>query len=357
MITAVIMAGGKGERFWPKSRKKAPKQLINIIGEKTMIQETVDRLGDLTDCKDTYIITGEEYFKPISKQLPNIPRENILIEPMGKNTAACIGLSAIHIAKKDPDAIMIVLPSDHLIKDNDSFINILKQAVKVANSGKHIVTIGIKPTQPETGYGYINFGEQVNISNFDSVYKVREFVEKPDIRTAERYLEDGRYLWNSGMFVMKASTILASISEFMPMLYDVLQKISLAIGKPNYKEVLKEEYSKLQSISIDYGIMEHERNIYVIPGDFGWDDVGSWTSLERIQESDEQGNIISGNIVSVDTSKCIIQGNGKLIATIGLEDLIIVDTDDATLICTKDKAQQVKDVLKQLKDMKAEEYL
>nr|WP_273222472.1 mannose-1-phosphate guanylyltransferase [Geosporobacter ferrireducens] len=357
MIAAVIMAGGKGERFWPKSRIRLPKQLISLTGEKTMIQETVDRLKTYIKQNDIYVVTGEEYASPISHQLPDVPAENIIVEPMGKNTAVCIGLTALHIARKDPEAVMIVLPSDHLIKNKENFLSILDEAASIAKQGENLVTIGITPTHPETGYGYIHFEDKIDSKFCDSVYKVKKFVEKPDKATAKKYMDSGKYLWNSGMFIWKVSTILNNIKKFMPDLYKSLMVINEAFDRDNCAQVLYEEYAKLQSVSIDYGIMEHAENIYVIPGIFGWDDVGSWTSLERIHDVDEYGNIIRGNIVHLDTKQCIIEGNRKLIATLGVEDLIIVDTEDATLICAKEKAQQVKDLLKMLKENDAEKYL
>lgn len=357
MVAAVIMAGGKGERFWPRSRKSLPKQLIKLVSDKTMMQETVDRLDNFIDDDNIYVVTGEEYKAAIFDQLNSVPEENIIVEPMGRNTAACIGLAAIQIARKNPDAVMIVLPSDHLIKNRENFISILEQAAKVAELGDNIVTIGITPTHPETGYGYINFEDKMDNKYCDMMYKVKKFVEKPDKYTAQKYVDSGKYLWNSGMFLWKASTILNNMKKFMPKLYEALLKIDSSWGKADYDKVLFEEYSKLDSISIDYGVMEHVSNIYVIPGIFGWDDVGSWTSLERIHETDERGNIISGNIIQMDTSKCIIQGGDKLIATLGIEDLIIVDTEDATLICSKDKAQQIKSLLGKFKELKAEDYL
>lgn len=357
MIAGVIMAGGKGERFWPKSRVKLPKQFISLTGQKTMIQETVDRLKEYIKTDDIYVVTGEEYASPISHQLPSIPSENIIIEPMGKNTAACIGLTALHIARKDPEAVMIVLPSDHLIKNKENFIVILDEAVSIAKQGDNLITIGITPTHPETGYGYIQFEDKVDSRYCDSVYKVKRFVEKPDKATAKKYMDSGKYLWNSGMFIWKVSTILNNIQKYMPKLYESLMVIQKALEQENWEQVLQEQYAKLESISIDYGIMEHAENIFVIPGIFGWDDVGSWTSLERIHDSDEHGNITRGNVIHLDTKKCIIEGNGKLIATLGVEDLIIVETEDATLICSKEKAQQVKDLLKKLKENKREEYL
>ncbi|RKD32266.1 mannose-1-phosphate guanylyltransferase [Thermohalobacter berrensis] len=359
MISAVIMAGGKGERFWPKSRKKQPKQLLKLTNDdKTMIQLTVDRIEKLVDSNNIFIATVEDYAHPINSQLPQVPKQNILVEPMGKNTAACIGLAAVHIAKKDPDAVMLVLPSDHLIKNNEKFIDVLKTAKEVAEQGENLVTIGIRPQYPETGYGYINFEEKIDSINGNDVLKVNRFVEKPDKETAKKYLESGKYLWNSGMFAWKVSTILKCMEMYMPELYKGLMKIKEAIGTDKEEEVLCSEYSKFESISIDYGIMEKAESIFVIPGDFGWDDVGSWTSLERINNPDKEGNVVKGdNVITLDTKKCIIEGSNKLIATIGVEDLVIVDTDDATLICSKEKSQQVKNLLKKIKIMKKENYL
>lgn len=357
MITAVIMAGGKGERFWPKSRKKTPKQLLNLTGEKTMIQETVDRLKGFIEDKNIYIATGEDYAEAIHEQLPQIPKENIIVEPMGKNTAACIGLAAKYIEKKDPKATMIVLPSDHLIKNTENFKSTLLWASRVADHDHNLVTLGITPTQPETGYGYINFDSNTDLPICGHAYKVKAFVEKPDKHTAVKYLESGEYLWNSGMFIWKVDSILKNIEKHMPKLHEVLNGIAKSFDSEDFNEILYKEYSKLDSISIDYGIMEKAKNIYVLPGIFGWDDVGSWTSLERIFETDDKGNVVKGNIINLDTNGCIIEGRDKLIATIGIEDLIIVDTEDATLICDKEKAQDVKKLLKELKERKAENYL
>ncbi|MGF7399134.1 mannose-1-phosphate guanylyltransferase [Thermoanaerobacterium thermosaccharolyticum] len=355
MITGVIMAGGKGERFWPKSRIKMPKQFLKLYGEKTMIQQTVDRLKKLMPIENIFVVTNIDYAGIISDQIPELPTENILIEPMGKNTAACIGLAALHTERLDKDSLMIVVPSDHVIKDEETYIDVLVSALEKAQDGDNLVTIGIKPTHPETGYGYINFKKLTNeIINNNPIYKVEKFVEKPDHDTAVKYVKSGDYLWNSGMFIWKTSTILKAIKEYMPGLDKALNMIREYFDSDEIEKVLYEEYSKLESISIDYGIMEKAKNVYVVPGDFGWDDVGSWTSIERLYEKDENGNVIKGNVVSVDTKKCIITGNDKLIATLGIEDVIIVDTEDALLICSKDKAQNVKEVLKELREKKSE---
>ncbi|WP_434578839.1 mannose-1-phosphate guanylyltransferase [Thermoanaerobacterium thermosaccharolyticum] len=355
MITAVIMAGGKGERFWPKSRIKMPKQFLKLYGDKTMIQQTVDRLKRLMPIENIFVVTNIDYAGLISDQIPELPTENILIVPMGKNTAACIGLAALHTERLDRDSIMVVVPSDHVIKDEETYLGVLKTAIEKAKSGNNLVTIGIKPQHPETGYGYINFKKITNeIFHNNPVYKVERFVEKPDYDTAVKYVESGDYLWNSGMFIWKTSAILNAIKEYMPQLYSALNVIRENFDSDEIEKILYEEYSKLESISIDYGIMEKANNVYVVPGDFGWDDVGSWTSIGRLYEKDENGNVIKGNVVIVDTKKCIITGSDKLIATLGIEDVIIVDTEDALLICSKDKAQNVKEVLQELKGKKSE---
>ncbi|MBC2581575.1 mannose-1-phosphate guanylyltransferase [Clostridium sp. DJ247] len=358
MIHAVIMAGGKGERFWPRSRQKMPKQLLSLTDDgKTMIQLTVERVNSLCGYENTYIVTNSDYSGIIKEQLPQVSEDNIIIEPMGKNTAPCIGLAAINIAKKDPDGVMIVLPSDHLIKNNILFLKTLKSAVEQAQKGENLITIGITPAYAETGYGYINFEEETDSLSAYASFKVKKFVEKPDKKKAEEYLVSGDYLWNSGMFVWKVSTILKNIKTHMPDLYEGLIKISETLDTDTEDNVLLQEYSKFEGISIDYGIMEKAENIYTIPGNFGWDDVGSWTALERVQVSDELGNIIKGNAVSIDTKNCIIQGGNKLLATIGIEDIVIVDTDDATLICSKDKCQDIKKLLNELRLLKKDSYL
>jgi len=308
---------------------------------------------------EIYIVTNPDYASITSNQLPEIPTENIIVEPMSKNTVVCIGLSAIYIRKRyGEDAIMIVLPSDHLIRDEDEYIRILRLAIQVAKQEGNLVTIGLKPTAPETGYGYIKIGNRVTPKGLDAVYEVESFVEKPDKKTAAKYVDSEEYLWNSGMFVWKVSTILNNIKQHMPQLYKSLERISTVMDSDQLDEVLYEEYSKLESISIDYGVMEKANSVYVIPGDFGWDDVGSWTALEKIEEPDENGNIVKGNIITVDTKKCIIHGSDKrLLALLGLENLIIVDTDDVTLICPKNKAQDIKKLLKEVKEKNLILYL
>ena len=346
-IKVVIMAGGIGERFWPKSRKSLPKQFLNIVGENTMIEDTVNRLFPLVSLEDIYISTGERYAELVKELLPHLPHENIIVEPFGKNTAACIGLAAIHIEKNTPDAMMVVLPSDHIINNENAFIETLKQAISNASHDNYITTIGIVPTHPETGYGYIKTHSETNNNNCK---KVANFVEKPNYRTAKSYLDSGDYLWNSGMFIWSTSTFINNMKTFMPSHYELLKGIGLMIGTPNYYDTLIENYGKLESISVDYGILEKANDIYVIPGDFGWDDVGSWNAVERFNPLDAHKNSIKGNVTTLSTQNCTIDSNTqKLIVTIGLQDLIIVDTEDALLICSKEKTPDIKEALKLLK--------
>ena len=354
-ITALIMAGGRGERFWPKSRKTMPKQFLSLTDDgKTMIQLTVERISSVVDMEDIYIATNKDYKELVRSQLPGIPEENILCEPVGRNTAPCIGLGAVHMAKKYDDAIMLVLPSDHLIKFNKMFLSVLKDSCDIAEKDRNLVTIGITPAYAETGYGYIKFDSHVMEGR---AYKVDRFVEKPSLEVAKEYLETEEYLWNSGMFVWKLSSILYNLERFMPETFAGLKRIQASIGTPEEEDVLRKEFAQFQSQSIDYGIMEKAENIYTVPGTFGWDDVGSWLAVERIRKSNEMGNVVSGNIITVGTHNCIIQGEKKLIAAVGLEDLIIVDTEDATLICAKDSTADIKKVLENLKICNRDEYI
>ena len=354
-VTALIMAGGRGERFWPKSRKNLPKQFLSLTSDgKTMIQLTVERILPLVSIDDIYIATNSDYKSLILEQLPNIPEENILCEPVSRNTAPCIGLGATHVSKKYEEAIMIVLPSDHLIRYNSMFINVLKDACDVASKGNNLVTIGITPDYPETGYGYIKF----NPNNCQGrSFEVERFVEKPNLEVAKEYLASEEYLWNSGMFVWKISSILHNIEQFMPETFLGLSSIKEGIGTSNQDVILEKEYLNFPSISIDYGIMEKCDNIFTIPGAFGWDDVGSWLAVERIKKTNEYGNIVDGNVITIDSNNCIIEADKKLIATVGVEDLIIVDTEDATLICDKQSANNIKKVLENLKICNRSEYL
>ena len=353
--TALIMAGGRGERFWPKSRKRMPKQFLSLTDDgKTMIQLTVERILPLVEMEDVYIVTNRDYLPLVQEQLPELPLSNILCEPVGRNTAPCIGLGAVHIARKYDDAIMFVLPSDHLIKYNTIFLNTLNDAAEIAEQGENLVTLGITPDYPETGYGYIKFNPQEVLGRS---FAVDRFVEKPDLETAKEYLATEQYLWNSGMFIWKVSSILNNLEQYLPETYAGLQKIKEAIGTEDERSVLEREFEEFRSESIDYGIMEKAQHIYTLAGSFGWDDVGSWLAVERIRQSNEFGNVITGNAITVDTKNSIIEGDKKLIATVGVENLIVVDTEDALLICEKDSAGNIKKVLENLRICNRTEYL
>lgn len=353
--TALIMAGGKGERFWPRSRVTLPKQFLSLTDDgKTMIQLTVERIRPLVELEDVYIATNKNYKELVKQQLPGLPEENILCEPVGRNTAPCIGLGAVHVAKKYDDAVMIVLPSDHLIKHNDIFAETFINACALAEEGENLVTVGITPNYPETGYGYIKYDSAAK--NGES-YLVQRFVEKPDLETAKSYLADGSYLWNSGMFVWRVSTILDCFKKYMPSTHDGLLKIKEAVGTPQEDTVLEKEFPNLESQSVDYGIMEKAENIYTLAGNFGWDDVGSWLAVGRIKQNDENDNVVNGNVVTVNTKNCVIEGADKLIATVGLRDVVVVDTKDATLITTKENAGEIKQVLAKLRESGRNEYL
>ncbi len=355
-VTALIMAGGRGERFWPRSRKDLPKQFLSLTNDgKTLIQLTVERILPIVDAGDIFISTNKNYLPLVKQQLPQIDPANIICEPVGRNTAPGIGLGAAYISKKyDEDTIMLVLPSDHLIKYNQMYISTLKDAIEVAGDGNNLVTMGIAPDFPETGYGYIKFIPNVM---YKRSYRVEHFAEKPNLEKAKEYLSTDEYLWNSGMFVWKVSSIMNCFERFMPDVFEGLNIIKDAISTSQEEEILDKIYPGFPSISIDYGIMEKSEDIYTIPGNFGWDDVGSWLALERIQTSNEFGNIAAGNVITVSTSNCIIQGRDKLIATVGLEDTVIVDTEDATLICAKDSTADIKKVLENLKICNRNEYL
>lgn len=352
---ALIMAGGRGERFWPKSRKSMPKQFLSLTDDKqTMLQLTVNRILPLVKMEDIFIATNRDYRELVRQQLPDLPLENILCEPVGKNTAPCIGLGAVHMAKKYGDADMIVLPSDHLITYAKIFLDALESGCKVANEGDNLVTIGITPNSPETGYGYIKFQADKTAAG---AFAVERFVEKPDLETAKEYLASEQYLWNSGMFIWRVSTILGNMEKYMPEMHAGLRRIQASIGGKDAEQVLEREFSAFQSESIDYGVMEKAENIYILSGSFGWDDVGSWLAVGRIRRSNEFGNVIHGNVVTVDTKDCVIQGSKRLIAAVGLEEVVVVDTDDAILICDKGSTGEIKKVLENLKMCNRTEYL
>jgi mannose-1-phosphate guanylyltransferase len=356
---AVIMAGGRGTRFWPRSRKKKPKHLLDIVSKRTIIQETVDRIKSLIPPENILIVTGKKHSRELIKQLPEIPDQNIIIEPVGKNTAACIGLAALHIQKIVPDDVMIVLPSDHAIGDSRKYLEVISAAAKVANQKGGLVTIGIKPSSPQTGFGYIEQGQSLRNVSGKEVFRVKSIREKPDLQKARKFVQSGKFYWNSGMFIWKASIILKEIERCLPDLYTGLMKIKEVLGTSKEATIVPRVYKGLASISIDYGVMEKADNAFMLPGDFGWSDVGSWDALWEISAKDNQGNALAGggNAIFTDTEGALVYSPKKLVALVGVRDLIIVETKDALLICKKGRSQDVKKVVDTLEAAKKKKYL
>jgi len=353
---SVIMAGGVGKRFWPRSRKDRPKQLLNIVDDSSMLRLTVDRLHRKSDYSEIFIVTNRMQAELIQKEIPEIPEENLLLEPAGKNTAPAIALSAIHILNIDKDAVMAVFPADHLIMKEDQFFTDLDKAVEAVKAKNCLVTFGIEPTRPATGYGYIQYDTKKMLVE-DKVYKVKTFAEKPNLNTARRFLNSGDFLWNSGMFVWKANTILQQMKAFMPELHDSAMSIQEALGTENYQRVLDREWKTLRSESIDYGIMEKAGNVYVVRSEFFWSDLGSWASVYDIAEKDEQENVIDGEALMVESKGNYVYSPERFVATVGLEDMIIINTGEITLVVERSKAEEVKKLVDKLEKNHLKDYL
>jgi mannose-1-phosphate guanylyltransferase len=357
---AVIMAGGGGTRLWPTSRKERPKQLLPLLGDETLFQSTVNRLENLFPPERILVVTVAEQARQMQVQVPEIPTENYLIEPQPRGTASVVALAAAVLKKRDPDASMAILTADHFIRDKDLFRFLISTAFQVA-SKDYLVTLGITPTFPSTGYGYIEQGEAIDGSYQYPVYEVKRFREKPDQATAEQLLRDGNHSWNSGMFVWKADAVLSEISRQMPDLSKAIEEISAAWGTPDQMDVLNSRWQGLKSQTIDYGIMENAGRVAVLPaGGLGWSDVGSWDSLFEVLLADVNGNIaINADHLSLDTHNTLVYGNDneRLIVTIGLDDVVIVDTGDVLMICKTDQSQRVRDAVEHLKKNQQEKYL
>ena len=344
MLTALIMAGGKGTRFWPLSTEEKPKQFLNLIGEETMIQMTINRIKPIIPIERIFVCTGQKYVDLVQDQLPELPKRNIIVEPEGRNTAPCIALSAFVIKKYYEDATMVVLPSDHLIKHEDEFRSIVNDADEfVKDNDNAIITLGMKPSRAETGYGYIKYSEDKNILNSREIIKVEAFVEKPNKETAEEYLEDGSYLWNGGMFIWSANNILEQIKKYSPDTYNALQDIE-EIDERWLKYLIKSQYGETESISIDYAVMEKSEDIYVIPSDFGWDDVGSWEALDRYREKDRFGNVYVGKTKAVDGRNNLIISSSNSVVVEGLSDIYVIENDGKILVGHKSNVANVKEL-------------
>ncbi|WP_163195553.1 mannose-1-phosphate guanylyltransferase [Clostridium thermarum] len=360
MLCALIMAGGKGERFWPLSTDERPKQFLSLLGEKTMIQMTVDRLKKLIPIERIFVVTGEIYKDLVLEQLPELPEKNIILEPIGRNTAPCITLSALYIKKEFNDAVIAVLPSDHLIKDDETFLGIIKRAENFVNENPEaIVTIGISPDRPETGYGYIRFNKEyaeeakgsdaaVDMDSF-KVLPVEAFVEKPSRNVAEAYIKEGNYLWNGGMFIWSVNNILKLTKRYLCHTYDILTTIDTSSRECFIKDCF-EKYPLVDNISVDYGIMEKAQSIYVIPGDFGWDDVGSWFAVERHSEKDAWGNVLKGEVKALDCKGNLVVSSGKPIVMVGVENMLVVESEEVIFVCTKDQIDNLRDIKNEVQD-------
>ncbi len=355
---AVLMAGGVGTRFWPRSRTKNPKQVLNIFNHETMIQSTYHRIEGLVDPSRVMVVTNLEQKEIIKEQLRNLPEENLVIEPFGRNTAPCIGLAALRVQQFDADGIMIVLPADHLIENVNEFQRCVQQAASFAFQHGGLLTLGITPTYAATSYGYIQQGDKISDFNGHSIYRVKTFAEKPDPETAERFLKSGDFYWNSGMFIWKASTILKEIEDKMPELYEGLMEIKPELGKSGFESKVEDVYRRIRGNSIDYGVMQKAKNVYMIPTDMGWNDVGSWEVVHQISPKDKLKNAGEyQELFTIDSRDNYIFAPGKLVAMVGVKNLVFVDTGDAILICKKSRSQDVKDIVEQLKKNGMDEFI
>lgn len=354
-VYAVIMAGGSGTRFWPASRSALPKQFLAISGNKSLLEETVDRIEPLIPRDRVFVVGARRHKEKMTELFSGTP-VRVILEPSARNTAPCVGLAAAHIAVEAPEAIMVVLPADHYIGDEDAFRKDLEKACHAAANGG-ISTVGITPNRPETGYGYIKRGEALG----DNIYKVEKFVEKPSYETALKYLASGAYLWNCGVFVLSAKVALDELSSSLRSGKESLFKIMNSIGRMNYEQVLAKAYDSIESISFDYAVMEKtEKPIYVIPGSFPWSDVGSWQSVYelRADQSDNAGNVIEGDAVVLDCEKCLVTAtSGRMVAIVGLKELLVVDTEDALLVADMERSQDVRKIIDELKASQRVELL
>lgn len=354
-LIVVVLAGGSGTRFWPLSRELYPKQVLKLAGKETLIQQTVQRMKDLVPLEQIYVVTNARHLDEIKLQLASIdPRfkERFISEPEAKNTAAAIGLAAIVLEQSYPDSIMVVVSADHVIRKPQAFVKAIRQAVPAAEQG-YLVTFGIKPDRPDTSYGYFRIGKRVS-SN--TAFAVSRFVEKPRLDVARQYLKQGDYFWNSGIFVWQSRTILDEIQLYLPQLSRGLIEIKKALKTPKEQAVIQVVYQRLPSVSIDHGVLSRSKHNAAVLMDFGWADVGSWAALGELKErQDKKGNVVSGNVLDLESHDSVIYADQRLVATVGLENMVVVDTADATLVCPKDRAQDIKRVVEQLKQRQAKE--
>lgn len=353
----VIMAGGGGTRFWPLSRQKTPKQLLNLSGKELMVNEAVDRMATVIGKSNIFIVTSDiQAPAMIAATKGRVFQKNVLAEPAARNTAACIGYAAMEILRKYGDGVMIITPADHYIENVPALTEIFKKGILTAENENKLVTIGINPTFPSTGFGYIRYDAAVD----EAVKPVAEFVEKPDEKTAQTYIKSGDYAWNSGMFIWKASLIIEKLKEYTPDIYEDLIRIGDAMNTSREQEVLYEIYPKIRKISIDYAVMEKaaaSNDVLVIPGDFGWNDVGSWDMMDILHEPDKNGNVLLGDVMAVGVKDSVIYSSKRIVTALDIENIVIVETADAIMVCRKDKAQDVREIVDAIKENGREELL
>jgi mannose-1-phosphate guanylyltransferase len=358
---AIVMAGGVGARFWPYGTSRLPKQFLPIADSNdTMLQVTLKRLKDIVPIDQVFVITNKQYIDIVKKQLPKIPKDNIIGEPVGRNTAPCIGLASIILRQYEEQAKMFVVPADHLIENAEEFTRAVNTGLKFVEEKDAIVTLGIIPSHPETGYGYIQYIEdafyKAEGSNVD-IFRVKTFAEKPTLDVAKVFLESGDFLWNSGMFIFRADTMLNQMENYLPDLYHALQKIEKALHSSKYQSVLEQVFAEIKGISIDYGVMEKAKNVYVIKADLKWSDLGSWDEVFRIRSKDKNNNSIIGENFVKDSHNNLIMSPKGFVAVIGADDLIIINSKDGLLICKKDRTQEVKEVVDFLKRKGLSDYI
>jgi mannose-1-phosphate guanylyltransferase len=355
MIYAVIMAGGSGTRFWPLSRESLPKQFLAIGEPQPLLSATAERMLPLCGWEGLMVVASQKHMGPAKKILKKIRKKNLIVDPRPRNTAPAIGLAAAAIAARDPDGIMVVLPSDHIIRPPGQFRKLIKAAASEAKTGA-LVTLGVVPSGPETGYGYIQSGRELRSVGGSKVFEVEAFTEKPDLPRAQEFVKAGNYYWNSGMFIFKASAIMRALSSHMPELHAGLEKAFQAPAKGR-NGILKRLFNQIEGISIDYAVMEKASNIHMLPCDIQWSDVGSWAALPGVKKLDEAGSVVEGDVLALDSHRCVIHSSDRLVACVGLQDMVVVETPEAILVCPVKEAQRVKLIVEELRRRKRKDVL